>query len=114
MTGGQVSVVFGGNHTGRATTFNFYVEKIKNVQKKELGPQGWFSWRTLDLPSPKRLRAGRAAPIPVQFRRPNHNDFLLLLPHNVVLTMILRIPKLRKENYPERAKNGGSQFFHGL
>jgi hypothetical protein len=25
--------------------------------------------------------------------------------------MTIRIPKFRKENYPERAKNGGNQFF---
>jgi hypothetical protein len=28
--------------------------------------------------------------------------------------MMLRIPKLRKENHPERAKNRGNRFFHGF
>jgi hypothetical protein len=55
-----------------------------------------------------------AEPLTVKFNRPNRYDFLLLLPQNVVQTMILRIPKLRKENYPERAKNGGNQLFDGF
>ena len=55
-----------------------------------------------------------AEPFAVQFNRPNRNNFVPLLPRNVVQTMMLRIPKLRKENYPERAKKTGSQFFHGF
>jgi len=51
-----------------------------------------------------------AEPLTVQFNRLNRNGFVLLLQRNVVRSMILRIPKLRKENYPERAKNKGKQF----
>jgi hypothetical protein len=55
-----------------------------------------------------------AEPFTVQFNRPNRNNFVPLLPRNVVPTMMLRIPKLRKENYPERGKKTGSQFFSRL
>ena len=58
-----------------------------------------------------------AEPFTVQFNRPNRNNFVPLLPGNVVRTMMFRIPKLRKENYPERAdKNQGQVFdvFSGI
>jgi len=44
--------------------------KIRIPAKASPGPQGWFSWRTLDLPSPKRLRAGRAEPLKFNFGDP--------------------------------------------
>jgi hypothetical protein len=52
-----------------------------------------------------------AEPFTVQFNQPNRNNFVPLLPRNVVSTMMLRIPKSRKENYPERADNNQGQFF---
>jgi hypothetical protein len=55
-----------------------------------------------------------AEPITVQFNRPNRNDLVVLLLRNVDQAMMLRIPKLRKENYPERAKQHGNQFFDVL
>ena len=55
-----------------------------------------------------------AEPFTVKFNRPNPNTFVLLLPRNLVRTLMLRIPKLRKENHPERAKNRGKRFFHGF
>ena len=45
-----------------------------------------------------------AEPSTVQFNRPNRNNFVPLLARHVARTMMLRISKLRKENYPERAK----------
>ena len=51
-------------------------------------------------------------PLTIQFNRPNWNKPEALLPRQVVRTMVLRIPKLRKENYPERAKKKGNQFSH--
>ena len=63
---------------------------------------------------PAFAEAASSRPFAVQFNRPNRNNFVPLLPRNVVQTMMLRIPKLRKENYPERAKRTGSQFFHGF
>ena len=59
---------------------------------------------TLCLPARSRFGEGRAEPSTVQFNRPNRNNFVPLLPRNVARTMMLHIPKLRKENYPERAK----------
>jgi hypothetical protein len=50
----------------------------------------------------------------VQFNRPNRNNFVPLLPRNVAQTKMLRIPKLQKENYPERAKKTEGQFVHGF
>ena len=52
-----------------------------------------------------------AEPFTVQFNRPNRNNLVPLLPQNVVPTMMLRIPKLRKENYPERADKIQGQVF---
>jgi len=53
-----------------------------------------------------------AEPLTVQFNRPNCNKSVVLLSRQVVRTVMLRIPKLRKENYPERAKKKGNQFSH--
>jgi hypothetical protein len=59
---------------------------------------------------PAFAEAASSRPFTVQFNWLNRNGFVLLLQRNVVRTMMLRIPKLRKENYPERAKNKGKQF----
>jgi len=55
-----------------------------------------------------------AEPFTVQFNRPNYNNIVVLLPPHVVRTMMLRIPKFRKESHPERAKDNEDQFLHTL
>jgi hypothetical protein len=52
-----------------------------------------------------------AEPFTAQFNQSNRNNLVLLLPRNVVQTIMLRILKLRKESHPERAKHRGNQFF---
>ena len=51
-----------------------------------------------------------AKPSIVQFNRPNRNNFVPLLLRSVVRILMIRIPKLRRENYPERGKNEGKEF----
>ena len=101
VTGGRASAVFGGDHTGQVATLGFYVEKSKTF-KKRTWPAGMV---LLENFGPAFAEAASSRPFTVQFNRPNHNNFVLLLPRNVVQTMMLRIPKFRKESHPERAKN---------
>ena len=56
---------------------------------------------------PAFAEAASSRPFTVQYNQSNRNTLVLLLPRNVVQTIMLRIPKLRKESHPERAKNNG-------
>jgi hypothetical protein len=55
-----------------------------------------------------------AEPFTVKLDRSNRNNFVWLLPRKVVQTIMLRIPKLRKENHPERAQNERRLIFSRL
>ena len=52
-----------------------------------------------------------AEPFIAKLERSNRNNFVCLLPRKVIQTLRLRIPKLRKENHPERAKNEKGPIF---
>jgi hypothetical protein len=74
-------------------------EKIKIQIKIGPGPQGWFSCRTL-VPNPLKSNSGE--PIPVNSFAYSYASYP---------TCDARLPKFRKENHPERAKDNEDQFF---
>jgi hypothetical protein len=55
-----------------------------------------------------------AGPFTVKLDRSNRNNFVCLLARKVIQTLMVRIPKLRKENHPERAKNEKGPIFSRL
>ncbi len=79
-------------------------EKIKKSARIRPGPQGWFSWRTLDLPARSRFGEGRAEPLTVELRRSNYGKFVGLLLRRITQPMTPGIPKFRKESHPERVR----------
>ena len=53
-----------------------------------------------------------AEPLTVKLGRSNGSKFVCLLSGKVIQPVTPGIPKFRKENHPERAKDNADQFFY--
>ena len=96
--------------TSRVLCWMFVFDPVSEKLRKNQNP-------AKNEPRPVRrvlLENFRAEHFTVKLRRFNFSKLVCLLSRMVTQPMMPGILKLRKENYPERAKGGGGRFFRSF